>query len=261
MPQLITPNPNIPCQPGWCLQYVRQTFRLAGVHPTATAAWESSPTQHPDRNFPDAWVPVWYGLANEPAGHVVLRAPNGNVYSTSDLGSTPHLHPDLGDLERYYAYYGMPLTYRGWTEDIENVAVMTPNFDGIASMGDVTAITPATTAPEGDALTPDQMLELKLFIQSDNEAKAAATRADVVNQLKLWIQEQCNGTGDRVINMVRADVTNTPAAVLNAQFNLPGGAPTNLAGILSAIHAQPVTGGVTADPSAVVRALAVQLNK
>lgn len=135
--QTVTPNPDIPCQPGWCLQYVRQTYGLNGVHPTATAAWEASLTQHRDRDFPEGcWVPVWYGLDNEPAGHVVLRAPNGNVYSTSDLGSTPHLHPDLGDLERYYAYYGMALTYRGWTEDIEDVAVIA-NF-GIAVEGAIT---------------------------------------------------------------------------------------------------------------------------
>lgn len=122
--------------------YVRQTFGLDGVYPTATAAWEASQTKHSDRNFPDAWVPVWYGLDNEPAGHVVLRAPNGNVYSTSDLGNTPHLHPDLSDLERYYAYYGMTLTYRGWTEDIETVSVFHSDFGGLAAQGTITTEEP-----------------------------------------------------------------------------------------------------------------------
>lgn len=210
MQQLISPNPNIPCKPGWCLQYVRQTYGLAGAHPTATAAWEASPTQHRDRNFPDAWVPVWYGLDNEPAGHVVLRAPNGNVYSTSDLGSTPHLHPDLGDLERYYAYYGMNLTYRGWTEDIENVAVVSPDFAGIAAQGNI------TPASEEDALTPDQMFELKQFFQSDNEARHVATRNAVVEELakkivdssydvKVFTQSVDNQNADRVINDARAN--------------------------------------------------------
>jgi hypothetical protein len=126
MRQLITPTPYIPCQPGWCLQYVRQAFGLPARYATATDAWEASTSKHRDRNFPPGlWVPVWYGLADEPAGHVVLRAPDGSVYSTSDLSTTPHHHPDLADLEDYYAYYGMTLTYRGWTEDVAGYPVLT----------------------------------------------------------------------------------------------------------------------------------------
>ena len=123
--QLINPNPHIPCQPGWCLQYVRQAFGLPAKYPTATAAWNASTSKHRDRNFPaGVWVPVWYALANEPAGHVVLRAPDGSVFSTSDNSNVPHHHPDLGDLERFYARYGMPLTYRGWTEDVASFPVV-----------------------------------------------------------------------------------------------------------------------------------------
>jgi hypothetical protein len=127
--QRITPNPNISCKPGWCLEYVRRTFGQPAVpgYGTATAGWNNSKTQHRDRNFPaGVAVPVWYALANEPAGHVVLRLPDGSVYSTSDLGTVPHHHPDLADLERYYAKYGMTLTYRGWTEDIQGTPVITP---------------------------------------------------------------------------------------------------------------------------------------
>lgn len=213
--QIITPDPNIACKPGWCLQYVRQTYGLDGVHPTATAAWEASPTQHPDRNFPEGVaVPVWYELDNEPAGHVVLRMPNGNVYSTSDNNNTPHLHPDLEDLERYYAYYGMPLTYRGWTEDIENVSVVAQSIDfgGIAAQG--STITPVSSE---DELTPDQMLELKLFIQSDNEARHVATRNSITQELskkiedvsygvKVFTQSVDNQNADRVINDAHANL-------------------------------------------------------
>lgn len=144
--QAITPTPHIACQPGWCLQYVRQTFGLPARYDSATEAWTKSKSQHPDRNFPSGvWLPVWYGLDNEPAGHVVLRAPDGSVYSTSDLKNTPHHHPNLEDLEAYYAYYGMPLSYRGWTEDVAGYPVL--NSDGIAAMGDVVVpgASPATT--------------------------------------------------------------------------------------------------------------------
>lgn len=157
--QLITPNPNIKCQPGWCLQYVRQTFGLPARYGTATEAWEKSPTQHRDRNFPSGcWIPVWYGLDNEPAGHVVLRAPNGSVYSTSDLGNTPHLHPDLGDLERYYAYYGMTLTYRGWTEDVAGYPVIANT--GIASQGTITPVTEEEDMGHVDSMSDDAMKAL-----------------------------------------------------------------------------------------------------
>ena len=135
--QIVTPNPNIPCQPGWCLQYVRQAFGLPARHPTATAAWEASASKHRDRNFPaGVWHPVWFSLANEPAGHVALRAPNGKVYSTSDLGTVPHEHLDLSDLMNYYARYDMTLTYLGWTEDVAGYPVITGG--GLAAQGTIT---------------------------------------------------------------------------------------------------------------------------
>lgn len=123
--QLINPNPNIPCKPGWCLQYVRETFGIKpGVYPSATAGWANAQYKHRDQNFPDAWVPLWFFMKDEPLGHVVLRAPDGSIYSTSDLSTIPHHHPSLADLMGYYAYYGLPLTYLGWSEDIETVRVV-----------------------------------------------------------------------------------------------------------------------------------------
>jgi len=147
MRQIVTPNPHIPCQPGWCLQYVRQAFGLPARHPTATAAWEASTSKHRDRNFPKgAWLPVWFSLANEPAGHVALMAPDGTVFSTSDLGSVPHQHLDLSDLMNYYARYDMTLTYLGWTEDVAGYPVLAA--DGINPQGTITP--QASTESEED---------------------------------------------------------------------------------------------------------------
>lgn len=125
--QLLTPSPNIPCTPGYCLQYVREAYGIyPGVYPTATSGWLNSPTQHRDTNFPEGvWVPLWFGIASVPAGHVVLRAPDGRIWSTTNAGQyTPRIHPDLDDLMGVYARAGLPLTYRGWTEDIETVTVV-----------------------------------------------------------------------------------------------------------------------------------------
>lgn len=128
MKQLITPTPWIPATGGWCLMYVRQAYGLPARYASATEAWDMSESKHRDRNFPEGlWTPVWYGIDVEPLGHVVLLAPDGRVYSTSDYSGYPVIHNSLADLEAYYAYYGMVLQYRGWTEDVAGYPVMEPS--------------------------------------------------------------------------------------------------------------------------------------
>jgi hypothetical protein len=102
-------------------------------------------------------VPVWFSLVDEPAGHVALLAPDGSVYSTSDLGNVPHHHPNLDELISYYAYYGLTLTYLGWTEDIENVAVVAGSL----------AYAGGTTTPQEDELSAEQIDALHEAIQKD----------------------------------------------------------------------------------------------
>lgn len=124
MIQLITPTPNIPCKPGWCLQYVRETYGIkTPVYPSATANWNACKYKHLDKNFPNVAVPIWFSLKNEPAGHVALRMSDGSVYSASSATSTtPVHHSSLDALIQYYANAN-PLTYLGWSEDIENVRI------------------------------------------------------------------------------------------------------------------------------------------
>jgi len=172
MRQLITPNPHIPCQPGWCLQYVRQAFNLPAAYPTATAAWEASASKHRDHNFPaGVWLPVWFSLANEPAGHVALMAPDGSVYSTSDLGTAPHHHLDLSDLMNYYARYDMTLTYLGWTEDVAGYPVLTDG--GIAAQGTITT--------EGDIFMALSDAEQKRLLAAADRINGRIKDADVLN--------------------------------------------------------------------------------
>jgi hypothetical protein len=126
--QVRTPNWNIACAPGWCLQYVRQAFGLPAHHPTATAAWDASTSKHRDQAFPaGVWLPLWFAVKGVPAGHVVLRAPNGNIYSTTTPNKyTPTFHPNLAHLMKTYADAGLPLTYLGWTEDVAGYSVVAP---------------------------------------------------------------------------------------------------------------------------------------
>lgn len=121
--QLITPNPEISCRPGWCLEYVRETFNLPAKYPSATASWEASEYKHTDKEFPDnVSVPVWYSLGDEPDGHVALRQPDGTVWSASHpTDTTPVHHESMQDIE---TYYGGRLGYLGWTEDLSGELVI-----------------------------------------------------------------------------------------------------------------------------------------
>lgn len=146
MKQLIIPTPIIPCQGGWCLQYVRQAFGLPARYNDATEAWNKSTSKHKDRNFPPGlWIPVWYGIAENPLGHVVLLAPDGRVYSTSDYSGWPVIHNSLADLEAFYAYYKLTLQYRGWTEDVAGYPVLERN---------------TTTQPKEDELSAAEVKQI-----------------------------------------------------------------------------------------------------
>lgn len=120
--QLITPTPNIPCTPNLCLKYVRETYKIPAKYLSAIRNWNASKTQHKDKNFPNNWVPVWFTVVGNSAGHVALRQPDGSIWSSSSSFATqPVHHPSLTAM---YNYWDNRLAYLGWTEDIENVKVI-----------------------------------------------------------------------------------------------------------------------------------------
>jgi len=207
MQQLITPNPNIPCKPGWCLAYVNEAFAVPKRFGSATAAWNGSATKHRNPDFPaGAWVPVWFSLATEPNGHVALRAPDGSVYSTTHpTATTPTHHPDMADLIRAYARYN-PLTYLGWTEDVEGTPVI--ELDSLSYAGG-----PITPLEEDDmALTTED----KLFIQEEIERRHVVTRELIQAsgfsfENKVFIQEAVEARA-----VVTRDVIRTAVATLAA---------------------------------------------
>ena len=125
--QVITPKPNISCTPGWCLKYVRDTFGAPAIYGNATAAWNNCQFKHEDRNFPiGCYVPIWFSVKNVPEGHVALLCPDGSVYSSSSpYSNTPVHHPSLDALISYYSKAN-PLTYLGWSEDINKLRVVQP---------------------------------------------------------------------------------------------------------------------------------------
>ena len=224
MIQLVTPNPNISCQPGWCLQYVRQTFGAPAVEPTATAGWANAKFRHEDWDFPaGCWVPVWFSLAKEPAGHVALMAPDGSVYSTSDDSTVPHHHPSLQDLIAYY--WRNPLTYLGWSEDISGVRVV--QGDGTINVQSITTTPISSTSSQEDfmgGLIDAQQAEdivnavvQRVVAALDNQVRINAIQAESIVQATTartaaLVDANANG---KTINAQQADDIAQAAANYN----------------------------------------------
>lgn len=237
MKQLITPNPNIKCYPGWCLMYVRQAFGLNGLYPSATAGWNAARYKHRDRNFPAGrWVPVWFHLGEEPLGHVALIAPDGSVFSTSDPSNTPHRHPNLDHLLSYYK--ALRPTYLGWTEDIEGVAVVKA-ADSINLSG--------STTTEGDAnmAALDYIQDIAYEGWTDKDGKKHPGFMLVIeeNQRRLdGLTELIlpGVSGERnagPIPQMLADLQGGQAAILSALENLGNGQPIDVDAMKAAAKA------------------------
>lgn len=238
--QLIRPNPNIPCTPGYCLQYVRMTFGLNGVYDSATDGWNASPTQHRDWNFPAGLsVPVWFGIAAEPRGHVVLLQPDGSVYSTSDDSTIPHHHPSLADLMNYYARVGLPLIYRGWTEDIEDVQVIDIGEGSIGPAGEITTPKEDTlSAAEVQQINDHTTATLKALaldgVSGQRERGGMADTADKVTDVWTWLRggEAGKRAAGPIPNMLAA-IQGQNSGLLEALKQV-GGGNVDLAAITAA---------------------------
>jgi len=240
--QLITPNPDIWCKPGYCLMYVRQTYGLDGLYPSATAGWNAAQRKHRDWNFPaGVWVPVWFSLATNPLGHVALLAPDGSVYSTSDDSNTPHHHPNMSHLIRYYAGSN-PLTFLGWTEDIEGVTVVAGDYINLES---------STITPEGDITVAeaDRILEYIKDLAADGWTDAAGKkhpgfmlvgeenqrRLDSLTTLILPGEDGKRLAGP--IPQMLADLQGGQRAILAALENLGNGQPIDVDAMKAAAKA------------------------
>jgi len=199
--QLITPNPDIPCEPGWCLQYVRQAFGTDAVEPTATAGWFNADHKHTDMDFPPGmWVPVWFDVQGIVEGHVALLAPDGSVYSTTHpTAKTPTHHPNLQDLFDAYATF-YPLTYRGWTEDISNVRITQPKeTDMPLTPDDVNAVVHGIldfqVQQAGEGMTGTMNLGQLIAEYRSNNNHIVQNTANAINTNPTVLAQQINAAG------------------------------------------------------------------
>jgi hypothetical protein len=236
--QLITPNPNIWCEPGWCLMYVRQAFGIEpGLYPSARAGWFGAKRKYQDRNFPAGrWVPVWFKLDGNEFWHVALMAPDGSVYSTSDPSNTPHHHPNLDHLLAYYWRLG--ITYLGWSEDIEGIAVV--------SGGDAINLS-SSTISEGDddmaAIDYIQDIAYEGWTDRDGNKhpgfmlviEETQRRLDGLTELILPGEKGQRLAGP--IPQMLADLQGGQRAILSALENLGNGQPVNVDAMKAAAKA------------------------
>lgn len=119
--QLITPQLPGTGQVGFCLRYARERYGIGAKYLVAWNAWSGAQFKHADRNFPPVSVPLWfkYPLPNSSPGHVVIRTPDGKLYS-SPYKSTQsyYVFPSIEAVEST-----LGAGYVGWSEDINGVRV------------------------------------------------------------------------------------------------------------------------------------------
>lgn len=117
--QVRTPKVMIQARGGWCLKYVDDTVDANLRQATATAAYNvenKNGNVKAERPPTGVYVPVFFSLSNNSAGHVALMLPDGRVASATKSGvqPTPYIHPNLDDLIRVYSS-GRICRYLGWS--------------------------------------------------------------------------------------------------------------------------------------------------
>jgi hypothetical protein len=105
--------------PYFCLRNVRMGYHIGAKYLTATIAWNHT-KQHKNKDFPaGVAVPLYYRWLNRDGvdeGHINVRLPNGQIWNDGRI--YPSLNAVLADLS--------DITYRGWGETINGVAVVAP---------------------------------------------------------------------------------------------------------------------------------------
>lgn len=133
MRQLIAPNLSTTGKVGLCLAYARQVFGVGAVYPTAWQGWLNVKYRHTDAIPGDVAVPLWFSGAGG-AGHVAIHVPGKGIYSSPyKSGQAYAVLSSIAEIERIYK-----VKYVGWSEDINNVRVVTQ--EEIMNNGDVVNI-------------------------------------------------------------------------------------------------------------------------
>lgn len=119
--QKVAPKLDTQGRAGYCLGFVTDAYFTPGIggFPTARSAWDASSAKHPDWNFPEVAVPVWFSWVGtidgiyRDWGHVAIRTPDGRVLSSPGSGYGQQWFDSVEHQARAYN-----CTYLGWTHDL-----------------------------------------------------------------------------------------------------------------------------------------------
>ena len=192
---------------GICLRFVRQLYGHDGVkrvgpvnytpanflHPFAAEAWTNAQVKHKPRagsvpKAPPVGVPVWWTGA--PSGHVAISAGGGYVVSTDWPHEQQVNKVAIKDLTQAWRK-----TYRGWTEDINDVTVfVTPEV----RLAKVQAAA-MSQVDDGSAPKACLIVNCSLFVAGllgEHHAMDEHLSARAVHGYRKWQQRQgVAGTG------------------------------------------------------------------
>jgi len=105
-------------QTGMCLKFVRTRYPVAARYGDAATAWRNTKLRR--TGTPPAGAPIWWTGGSRGYGHVTISAGGGYCYSTDVPGKGRVGKIAISALTRSWGQ-----TYRGWSEDINGVRVMT----------------------------------------------------------------------------------------------------------------------------------------
>jgi hypothetical protein len=101
--------------PGYCLKFVRESWRIGGVYASAIDAWHGAVNRHPgDRSAPTG-APLFYSGGKY--GHIVINTEEPNDMRGTDMPSSGNVSED--DIDWPVRNWGQ--TYLGWAEDLNGV--------------------------------------------------------------------------------------------------------------------------------------------
>lgn len=203
----------------------------------------------------DGWISVYAHLSDAPLnpgdrvteGQQIALSGNTRAPGVS-LGA--HLHVEAL----------VDLTYSTGNGLIYGRTDPTPYFGGIAAMG--STITPLPEEADMSQADVERIINETNTRTAQAQASIEQTIRNVATGIPLgvWSYTNPNIPGGDAFQRLR----DIPAQVLNQAFKLADGTVTNLAGILTAIHATPTVGPTVvnpvADPQAVADAIITTLS-
>jgi hypothetical protein len=156
-------------EPGYCLRYVRESWRIGSLYASAIEAWNGSRDKHPgDRNPPYA-APCYYRIGQY--GHVVIAT---NRIRSTDCHSSGYVNEE--DLSWPEKAWGA--TYLGWAGDLNGIDLPLEGIDEMELTDPITEWSP-DEGSSGEKTTVGKTLNQARGYAEDGYQRVKALQKDV----------------------------------------------------------------------------------